>query len=144
MNLTRRLDSQGEVCVRFGNRFAPAGTPKMNRRERRAATKGSKAAKSLPASMTHSALHEAALQHFRAGRLLEAQICCKEALALQAEHADTLHLMGLLSFHSKQYDHAVQWIARALRQAPKAEYLISLGNALQLLGQLEEALKAYD
>ena len=98
----------------------------------------------MPTSMTHSALYEAGLQHFRAGRILEAQVCCKDALALKPEHADTLHLIGLLSFHSKQYDHAVDWIARALRQTPKPEYLISLGNALQFLGQLDDALKAYE
>ncbi len=97
----------------------------------------------MPAARTHSALYEAGLQHFRAGRLLEAQICCKEALALKPEHADTLHLAELLSLHSKQYHHAVEWIAKALRQTPKPEYLLSLGSVLQLLGQLEEALKAY-
>ena len=115
----------------------------MNRRERRTA-KHSKTARNKLAAVTPAELYEAGLQHFRAGRLLDAQICCKEALALKPEHADTLHLIGLLSLHAKQYDHAVEWIAAALQQSPKPEYLLSLGNALQLLGRLDEALKAYD
>jgi tetratricopeptide (TPR) repeat protein len=52
--------------------------------------------------------------------------------------------MGVVAFHKQQYDHAVEWIAGAIRQAPKPEYLLSLGNALQQSGRLEEALKAYD
>src|ERR1700675_1547857 len=98
----------------------------MNRRERRAAGKGSRSVLNMATANTPAALCEAGLQHFRAGRHLDAQICCQQALALDAEHADTLHLMGLLSLHAKQYDHAVEWISRAIRQQPKTEYLTSL------------------
>ena len=52
-----------------------------------------------------------------------------------------LHLMGLLSLQAKQYDLAVEWIARAIRQDPKPEYLASLGTALQQQGRHEEALQ---
>ena len=80
----------------------------------------------------------------RAGRNLDAQICCQQSLEIQSSHADTLHLMGLVCLDAKQYDHAVEWIARAIRQDPKPEYLTSLGTALQQQGRLEEALKAFD
>ena len=80
----------------------------------------------------------------RAGQYLDAQICCQQALAADANHAGSLHLMGLLSLQSKQYDHAVEWLARAIRQAPKPEYLFSLGTTLQQQGRLEEALKSFD
>jgi tetratricopeptide (TPR) repeat protein len=62
----------------------------------------------------------------------------------QPNFADGLHLMGVVAFSRQQYDHAIEWIAGALRQKPKPEYLLSLGHALHLLGRLEEALKAYD
>ena len=52
--------------------------------------------------------------------------------------------MGIVAFRKQQYNHAVEWIAGAIRQVPKPEYLLSLGNALQQSGRLEEALKAYD
>jgi tetratricopeptide (TPR) repeat protein len=116
----------------------------MNRRERRAAGKGSKITLNTATANTPAALHEAGLQHFRAGRPLDAQICCQQALALDAEHAGTLHLMGLLSIHAKQYDHAVEWISRAIRQQPKTEYLTSLGTTLLNQGRREEALKTFD
>ena len=80
----------------------------------------------------------------RAGRPLDAQLCCQEALAADPNHADSLHLMGLLSCDARQYDLAVEWIARAIRQQPRAEYLSTLGTTLRQLGRLDEALKALD
>ena len=52
--------------------------------------------------------------------------------------------MGLLCLDANQHDHAIEWIARAIRQDAKAEYLTSLGTALQQQGRHEEALKAFD
>ncbi len=90
------------------------------------------------------AAYEAALRHMRAGQYLDAQLCCEQALALDPGHADTLHMMGLLSLQAEQFDHAVEWIARALKQIPKPEYLYSLGTALRGVGRLDDALKAFD
>jgi len=80
----------------------------------------------------------------RAGRYLDAQVCCQQALDADSSHADSLHLMGLLSLHTKQYDAAVEWLARAIRQAPKPEYISSLGTTLQQQGRHDEALNAFD
>jgi tetratricopeptide (TPR) repeat protein len=80
----------------------------------------------------------------RAGQYLDAQICCQQALALDPGHADTLHLMGLLALQSEQFDHAAEWIARALKQDPRPEYLYSLGTALRQQGRFEDALMAFD
>jgi tetratricopeptide (TPR) repeat protein/ADP-heptose:LPS heptosyltransferase len=80
----------------------------------------------------------------RAGQRLEAIQCCRKALAIDPAHADTLHLMGLLSYDSGEYDHSIAWFAQAIGQAPKPEYLNHLGAALQQLGRLEEALKVFD
>jgi tetratricopeptide (TPR) repeat protein len=109
----------------------------MNRRERRASGQRSRAGSA-------GALYEAGLRHLRAEQYLDAQICCQQALATDPNHADSLNLMGMLSLHAKQYDHAIEWAARALQQAPKPGYLVTLGSALQNLGRLEEALKAFD
>jgi tetratricopeptide (TPR) repeat protein len=80
----------------------------------------------------------------RAGQYLDAQLRCQQALAIDPGHADALHLMGLLCLNSEQSDHAVEWIARALRQDPKPEYLYSLGTALRQQGRFDDALKAFD
>ncbi|MGA9091678.1 MAG: tetratricopeptide repeat protein, partial [Bradyrhizobium sp.] len=115
----------------------------MNRHERRVAARKSPAA-SKGGAATPAALHEAGLGHFRAGRNLDAQICCQQALALDAGHADTLQLMGLLSLQAKQYDAAIEWVDRANRADPKTDYLASLGTALEQQGLHEQALKAFN
>ena len=123
----------------------------MNRNERRLAAKGSKAAGTessvkLPAESsapTAAALHATGLEHFAAGRHLDAQMCCEKALALDPLHADTLHLTGQICVHAGQYDHAAEWIARAIKQEPKAEYFTTLGAALAGLGRHEDALSVF-
>jgi tetratricopeptide (TPR) repeat protein len=116
----------------------------MNRRERRVAGRKPQPESSAAGASTPTALYEAGLRHMRAERYLDAQLCCQQALAMDVNYADVLHLMGLLSFQAKQYDHAVEWIARAIRQNPKPEYLLSLGTTLRYQGRLEEALKSFD
>jgi tetratricopeptide (TPR) repeat protein len=116
----------------------------MNRRERRAAGRKPVNSSQSPPAATPDALHEAGLGHMRAGRTLDAQICCQQALAIDPDHADSLHLMGLLSVHAQDHDHAVEWISRAIRQDPKPEYLSSLGTTLRQQRRLEEALQVFD
>jgi tetratricopeptide (TPR) repeat protein len=115
----------------------------MNR-DRRAADRESQTASNGAGTPVADALYQAGLGHMEAGRYLDAQICCQQALAADSNHADALHLMGLLSFQAAQYDHAVEWTARAIRQSPKVEYLSSLGITLRQQGRLEEALKTFD
>jgi tetratricopeptide (TPR) repeat protein len=95
-------------------------------------------------SPTPAALCENGFGLRSAGRPLEAAQFCQQALSIDANHADAMHLMGLLSFDAGQYDHAVEWIARAIRQNPKVEYLTNLGAALQRQKRYDEALKAFD
>jgi tetratricopeptide (TPR) repeat protein len=115
----------------------------MNRNQRRATAKSANLSPSS-ACTTPIALCELGFALLKSGQVAEAEKRCRQALTQQPNFADGLHLMGVIAFSRQQYDHAVEWIAAALRQTPKAEYLLSLGNALQLLGRLDEALKAYD
>jgi tetratricopeptide (TPR) repeat protein len=115
----------------------------MNHNERRQAAKGSKNAGTEPSAATAAALHAAGLEHFAAGRHLDAQMCCEKVLALDPLHADTLHLTGQICLQAGQYDHATEWIARAIRQEPKAEYFKNLGAALAGLGRHEDALMVF-
>ncbi len=52
--------------------------------------------------------------------------------------------MGLLSLQAGQYDHALEWISRAIRREPKTDYLTNLGTTLLNLGRREEALAVFD
>lgn len=108
----------------------------MNRRERRIAAKQS-------GQVTPAALCRAGLAHLQSGRLAEAELCCQQALTLDEQQPDALHLLGVLCFHAQQPDAAVEWIGRAVRQAPKAEYLLSLATVLERQGRLEDARRHY-
>jgi tetratricopeptide (TPR) repeat protein len=116
----------------------------MNRHQRRVAARKSQTVPNGAGGETAAELYEAGLGHLRAGRHLEAQVCCQRALALDAGHADTLHLMGLLSLHARQYAAAIEWIDRANQASPATDYLASLGTALEQQGLHEEALKAFE
>jgi tetratricopeptide (TPR) repeat protein len=115
----------------------------MSRRERRAAGHKSRA-HPVAGAETPAGLCQAGLGHRQAGRPLDAQLCAQQALTLDANHADSMHLLGQLSLDAKQFDHALEWITRAIRLEPKPEYLTSLGNTLQRQGRHEDALKAFD
>lgn len=111
----------------------------MNRRERRAWKSNTEAPALTPAAQC-----EAGHRYLQAGQSLEAQLCCQKLLAADPNHAGALHLMGLIALHNKQYDHALEWMARAIAQEPKPDYLAGLGTILSRQGRHEEALKAID
>jgi tetratricopeptide (TPR) repeat protein len=93
---------------------------------------------------TAAELCETGLRHLRAGRTLGAHICCRRALEIDAEYADALHLLGLIALQGQQYEHAVDWLARAIRQDPKPEYLLALGKGLRLSGRLNDAVRVFE
>jgi tetratricopeptide (TPR) repeat protein len=114
----------------------------MNPLDRRAAAEEASAEPDRANSA--ATFYQAGLRHLHAQRYLDAQICCERALEIDPDHADSLHLMGLLSFPQGLYDHAVEWIARAIRRHPKPDYLSNLGTALKRQGRHEEALQVFD
>jgi tetratricopeptide (TPR) repeat protein len=116
----------------------------MKLSERRAAAKRAKTGQTTSGAGSVIALCEAGIVHMRAGRYLDAQICCQQALAADSSHPDSMHLMGMLSLQARNHDLALEWLARAIRQDPKPQYLASLGAALQQQGRREEAFQVYD
>ena len=115
----------------------------MNRHQRRAAGKKQRTASGAGA-MSAAALCELGHRHLQAGRTLDAQLCCQQALAMDSGFADALHLMGQLSLRTEQADHAIEWFSRAVQRDPKPAYLLSLGNTLRRQGRLEEAFRPLD
>jgi len=117
----------------------------MNRRDRHeAAANESGSTGGAPTADDPASFYEAGIRHMHAKRNFDALICCKRALAIDPNHADALHLMGLLSLETNQHDIALEWIVSAIRQSPKSEYLSSLGEVLLRQGRNDEALKALD
>ena len=113
----------------------------MDRREHQAETEGVEAA---PAAALDVGLYEAVLGHLRAGRFLDAQLCCRRALERDPEHLELLHLMALVCFNAGQFDHAVEWISRAIRRETRPAYLTLLGTALLNLDRRNDALRVFD
>ncbi|CCE02023.1 tetratricopeptide repeat protein [Bradyrhizobium sp. STM 3809] len=116
----------------------------MSRRDRNKGAKSARPGPAAPPPASPIALYEAGLQHLGSGRLLDAQMCCEQALAVDPAHADGLALMGIIALQSGQHDHAVAWFSRAIRQNPKIDYLTSLGFTLKQMGRLDDALAVFD
>ena len=97
-----------------------------------------------PRSDVAAWMHEAGRALMRVGNHVDAERCCREALAQNPDHAGALHLMGLLSLEHRHYDQAVEWLSRAIRNDPQPLYLGSLGTTLLTQGLSEEALQVFD
>jgi protein O-GlcNAc transferase len=86
----------------------------------------------------------AGLQHHQAGRFAEAEAHYQQALALDAAHAEALHLLGLIAHQTGQHDLAVGLIGRAIISADdRPWYYLNIGAALQALGRLDLAVLVY-
>jgi tetratricopeptide (TPR) repeat protein len=83
--------------------------------------------------------------HHRAGRLAQAEIDYRRILAAVPDHADALHLLGIIASQVGRHDVAIDLIDRALRQnSSDPSYHSSRGFALQGLKRQNEAVASYD
>lgn len=103
----------------------------------------SQAAATPSGPATPATLCQAGFAHLQSGRMAEAELCCQQALTLDEQHPDALHLLGVLCLHAQQPDAAIEWIGRAVQQAPRAEYLLTLATVLERQGRLEDARQHY-
>ena len=89
-------------------------------------------------------LYQQAHTHHRAGQLAEAEALYQQVIMLQPQHADALHLLGVLSYQTNRAALAVQHIAQALAIDPRnLNYLNNHGLALSANNQPESALKSF-
>ncbi|MBV5308217.1 tetratricopeptide repeat protein, partial [Chromatium okenii] len=85
-------------------------------------------------------LHKDALLHHRAGRLYVAESLYRAILALNADHADAHHNLGIIEFQSQRIDSGLTHLRRAVGLAPKiGGYWISLADSLVTAEQFDEA-----
>ena len=69
------------------------------------------------------------------GKIQEAQALYESIIKHQPNHADALHLLGVIYHQTGHVDRAVQLIGQAITLNPKeVGYYINRGNALQSLG----------
>jgi predicted O-linked N-acetylglucosamine transferase (SPINDLY family) len=85
-----------------------------------------------------------ALNLYRAGQLAQAESVFQQALALQPNHADASHMLGIICYQTHRASQAVQHIKQALTISPRNfDYLNNYGLALSADNQLDAALKSF-
>ena len=105
----------------------------MNRKQRRAAAKQASshppagpATAGVPASATD--FLAVGLKLHQAGQLAEAEVCYRRVLAAQPNHADALHLLGVVAHQLGRSDLAVELIRQAIQwNGQAANYFSNLG-----------------
>jgi tetratricopeptide (TPR) repeat protein len=117
----------------------------MNRKLRRAAEAAGKRASVSPADPRVAGLFSAGLAHHQGGRLAQAETHYRETLALQPDHADALHLLGVIASQVGRHDVAVDLIGRAVAlDRTSSLYHSNHGLALAGLKRFAEAIESYD
>ena len=111
----------------------------MNRQKRRGA------AKARSSDRSPAILFESGVRYLQSGQFSEAEKCCREILAGDPDHAESLHLLGLISAKTDRCDQAIEYFAQAIRKNPNnADYLSNLGTVLRRQDRFEEALRSFD
>ncbi|MGC1370961.1 MAG: tetratricopeptide repeat protein [Candidatus Sulfotelmatobacter sp.] len=86
-----------------------------------------------------------ALLHHRAGGMDEAEQLYRRILAIDAGHADSLHLLGMIAYQARRSEDAVALIRKAIAICgTAATYHSNLGTILQSQGKLDEAAACYE
>jgi protein O-GlcNAc transferase len=89
-------------------------------------------------------LHHALEQH-QAGQLEIAQTAYRKILARDPNHADALHLLGLVVGQRGQLDESISLIQRAIEIEPRqAAFYANLGESFRRAGKLDEAVAAFE
>ncbi|MGE3317530.1 MAG: tetratricopeptide repeat protein, partial [Planctomycetaceae bacterium] len=87
---------------------------------------------------------QAAVQHHQAGALDLAESQYREIIRIDPEHADALHLLGVVSHQRSENQTAVEFIRRAIAiNGSTALYHSNLGACYRQLGKFDEACASF-
>ena len=85
-----------------------------------------------------------AVGHHQSGRLDDAAVLYRQILENEPDHADALHLLGLVHHQKGEHDQALELVERALRSNPTAHHFHnSLGIVYGGLGRLDDAIASF-
>jgi tetratricopeptide (TPR) repeat protein len=86
-----------------------------------------------------------ALEHHHAGRLNQAEQIYRRILEANPQHADALHLLGMIEHAGGRHHTAVELIRKAIAINPnEPHYHSNLGTVLQAQGKLDQALACFE
>lgn len=115
----------------------------MNRQERRAAERQAKANPAAAAKAADQVFAQAE-QMRREGRNAEAEALCRQALAHDPRHGQSLNMLGVMSLNAGRTDLAVDFFGRAAAGSnPTPVFHNNLGAALREMGRGAEAAQAF-
>lgn len=81
----------------------------------------------------------------QAGRLIEAETAYRQALELSPHHAETLHLLGLVTYRQHRLTEALNYLHAAIaRHASSPVYWFNLGVVSHKAGRSQDAVTAYE
>lgn len=116
----------------------------MNRAERRRQEAARGRDQPRPMATVEAWLEEGRT-HQQAGRLMEAEAAYRRALDLSPQHAETLHLLGLVAYRQHHLSEALTYLHAAIEQQDSSPvYWFNLGVVLQKAGRSHEAVTAYE
>jgi protein O-GlcNAc transferase len=85
-----------------------------------------------------------AVQHHQGGSLGEAELLCRQILAVEPGHADAHDMLGVMAYQLGRFDHAVEFLSRAIELNPHtAIYHLHRGLAYEAVGLTDQAAAAY-
>lgn len=94
--------------------------------------------------MNSTQRYETALALHRNNQLAEAEAQYLQLLKAQPQHADALHLLGVLCHQTGRHAEAADLIGKAIQINPRsADFLNNQGLALRAAGRFEDALNSY-
>ena len=85
-----------------------------------------------------------AVSLYQANQLQQAEQICQQILRDNSQHADALHLLGVIAHQVGDYRIATSLIAQAIEiDSNQSSFFYNVGNALREQGRLEESVGAY-
>lgn len=85
-----------------------------------------------------------ALRRHQRGHLRRAERLYRQVLAINPQHADALHLLGVIASQTGRQEEALALIGAAIAIAPnQGLFRVNLGNVHEALGNAEQALECY-
>lgn len=114
----------------------------MNRKQRRAEGKSGKSVVGASSASPADIIFAGALFHHQSGRLQEAEIGYRDALARNPRHAEALSHLGMLAYDSGHKDAGIDLIERAIasdKRNPGPYY--NLANMVADAGRFDDAIE---